>query len=207
MARVAMTGLVGQDGCSVSRIPRPRRAPSDHETGTAVGPPLPSFACLVQPMCGELTGSFCCRCSVEPERACCATLARQKGYPAIRSWFGSRRPGSRPTICADSVLGKKDPRYARLAITSGAKRPPSARAIRHARLLDEITQVHVESRGIYGAHRVRAELVLGRGILMGHNAGAMLMQRSESASPRSGSATPCLPRRPGLSTRPRLRVA
>ena len=58
------------------------------------------------------------------------------------------------------------------------KRPPSARAIRHAWLSDQITQIHVDSRGIYGAHRVRAELLHGQGIVVGHNAVAMLMQRA-----------------------------
>jgi transposase InsO family protein len=39
-------------------------------------------------------------------------------------------------------------------------------------------QIHVDSRGIYGAHRVRAELLHGQGIVVGHNAVAMLMQRA-----------------------------
>src|SRR6266508_4630823 len=54
-------------------------------------------------------------------------------------------------------------------------RSPSPRAIRHAWLTDVITQVHLESRGTYGALRVHAELVLGQGITVGHNAVAMLM--------------------------------
>ncbi|MGZ5329430.1 MAG: transposase [Actinomycetota bacterium] len=41
-----------------------------------------------------------------------------------------------------------------------------------------ITQVHVESRGTYGARRVHAELTMDRGITVGHNAVAMLMQRA-----------------------------
>jgi len=57
-------------------------------------------------------------------------------------------------------------------------RSPSVRAIRHAWLTDMITQVHVESNGTYGAPRVRAELVMGRGITVGHNAVAMLMRRA-----------------------------
>jgi transposase InsO family protein/transposase-like protein len=58
------------------------------------------------------------------------------------------------------------------------KRPPSPRAIRHAWLTDLITQVHANSRGVYGAHRVRAELLHGQGVLVGHNAVAMLMRRA-----------------------------
>jgi len=57
-------------------------------------------------------------------------------------------------------------------------RPPSARAIRHAWLTDLITEVHARSRGTYGAPRVRAELVIGRGMCVGHNAVAMLMRRA-----------------------------
>jgi len=55
-------------------------------------------------------------------------------------------------------------------------RPPSARAVRHAWLTDVIREVHTTSYGNYGAKRVYAELVLGRGIKVGHNAVAMLMQ-------------------------------
>ncbi len=57
-------------------------------------------------------------------------------------------------------------------------RPPLSRAIRHAWLTDVITQIHLESRGTYGAPRVRAELMIGRGIVVGHNAVAMLMARA-----------------------------
>ena len=57
-------------------------------------------------------------------------------------------------------------------------RPPSERAIRHAWLTDLITQVHLDSRGTYGALRVHAELTLGRGITVGHNAVDMLMRRA-----------------------------
>jgi len=58
------------------------------------------------------------------------------------------------------------------------RRAPSSRAIRHAWLTDMITQVHMESNGIYGARRVHAELTMGRGITVGHNAVAMLMRRA-----------------------------
>jgi putative transposase len=57
-------------------------------------------------------------------------------------------------------------------------RPPSARALRHAWLIERIRQVHAVSRGIYGAGRVHAELTLGHGIAVGHNAVEMLMRRA-----------------------------
>ena len=57
-------------------------------------------------------------------------------------------------------------------------RPPSARALRHAWLTDLIVEVHRRSPSPDGALRVRAELRLGRGILVGHNAVALLMRRA-----------------------------
>ena len=65
-------------------------------------------------------------------------------------------------------------------------RAPSARSVRHAWLTDVIREVHAASYGNYGARRVHAELVLGRGIRVGHNAVAMLMQRACIAG-RSGA--------------------
>ena len=55
-------------------------------------------------------------------------------------------------------------------------RPPSARSIRHAWISDIICRIHQQSRGIYGARRVHAELTLGHGITVGYNAVAMLMR-------------------------------
>lgn len=58
------------------------------------------------------------------------------------------------------------------------KRAPSARAVRHAWLTDVIRQVHVDSRGTYGARRVHAELTMGHGVAVGHNAVELLMRRA-----------------------------
>jgi putative transposase len=57
-------------------------------------------------------------------------------------------------------------------------RSPSARAIRHAWLTDLIVEVHQRAHRAYGARRVHAELRLGRGIVVGHGAVAMLMRRA-----------------------------
>jgi putative transposase len=57
-------------------------------------------------------------------------------------------------------------------------RAPSQRTIRHAWLTDLIRQVHMTSRGTYGSGRVRAELLLGRGITVGHGAVEMLMRQA-----------------------------
>ncbi len=45
-------------------------------------------------------------------------------------------------------------------------------------LTDLITQIHVESHGIYGGRRVHAELTLGRGVVVGHNQVQLLMRRA-----------------------------
>jgi putative transposase len=55
---------------------------------------------------------------------------------------------------------------------------PSQRTIRHAWLTDLIVKVHQDSRGTYGALRVHAELRLGHGIVVGHNAIALLMRHA-----------------------------
>ncbi|WP_345428978.1 IS3 family transposase, partial [Pseudonocardia xishanensis] len=57
-------------------------------------------------------------------------------------------------------------------------RPVSARAIRHAWLVDQIREVHHASNGTYGVRRVHAEFVLGRGVTVGHDAVEMLMARN-----------------------------
>jgi putative transposase len=49
-------------------------------------------------------------------------------------------------------------------------RSVSARELRHAWLTDAIRKVYADSFGVYGAHRVHAELTLGMGIAVGHNA-------------------------------------
>jgi transposase InsO family protein len=58
------------------------------------------------------------------------------------------------------------------------RRPPSARAIRHAWLTEVIGQVHAVSRQTYGSRRVHAELTLGRGITVGYHAVEILMRRA-----------------------------
>lgn len=55
-------------------------------------------------------------------------------------------------------------------------RPTSPRALRRILLTGEITDVHRDSGGVYGAHRVRAELRFGREITVGHNAVAAIMR-------------------------------
>jgi putative transposase len=69
-------------------------------------------------------------------------------------------------------------------------RAPSPRYIRHAWLTEVIRQVHARSRGTYGVRRVHADLTLGHGITIGHQAVELLMRRAEIQ---------------GISGRPRFR--
>jgi putative transposase len=57
-------------------------------------------------------------------------------------------------------------------------RPPSTRMIRRAWLSDQISAVHEASRRTYGAPRVRAELVLGQGVVVSRKTVALLMRRA-----------------------------
>ncbi len=73
-------------------------------------------------------------------------------------------------------------------------RPPSARSIRHAWLTDLIVEIHQAVRGTYGGRRVHAELRLGRGIMVGHNAIELLRRRAglagETGRPKWRHAKP-----------------
>jgi transposase InsO family protein len=57
-------------------------------------------------------------------------------------------------------------------------RPPGARAVRQAELIEQIRQVHAESFGTYGSPRVRAEL-LDRQVDVCVNTVARLMRRAD----------------------------
>src|SRR6266851_4250433 len=57
-------------------------------------------------------------------------------------------------------------------------RPPSVRSVRHAWLTDLIRRAHFDSRGTYGIRRVHAELTLGQGVAVGHQAVELLMRRA-----------------------------
>jgi putative transposase len=60
-------------------------------------------------------------------------------------------------------------------------RPESQRARRHRYLLTKIQQAHIESREIYGALRIHAELV-DQGERVGKNTVAHLMRREHIQS-------------------------
>jgi putative transposase len=78
-----------------------------------------------------------------------------------------------PVQAATRVLGVSESGY-----YFWRDRPPSVRAVRHAWLSEQIEAVHTVSKGVYGARRIHAELTLGLGIQVGHNAVEMLMRRA-----------------------------
>jgi putative transposase len=77
-------------------------------------------------------------------------------------------------------------------------REPSARALQDERLLQRIREIHLHSRGTYGAPRIHAELRDEDGIRVGRKRVARLMK---AASLRGAS------RRPGFQTTVRDRAA
>ena len=76
-------------------------------------------------------------------------------------------------------------------------RPPSVRSVRHAWLTDLIRRAHFDSRGTYGIRRVHAELTLGQGVAVGHQAVELLMRR---AGIQGISGRPKFRRVPGVVT-------
>jgi len=76
-------------------------------------------------------------------------------------------------------------------------RPPSVRSVRHAWLTDLIRRAHFDSRGTYGIRRVHAELTLGQGVAVGHQAVELLMRR---AGIQGISGRPKFRRVPGVIT-------
>jgi putative transposase len=65
---------------------------------------------------------------------------------------------------------------ARAGYYAWASRPPSARAVADAALVEQIRDIHARSRGTYGAPRVHAELRLGLGVRAGRKRVARLMR-------------------------------
>ena len=61
---------------------------------------------------------------------------------------------------------------------SWRKRPMSARAVRHGMLLEVIAEIHSASRRTYGARRVHAELVHGRGVAVARCTVELVMRRN-----------------------------
>ncbi|MEU4806949.1 transposase [Actinosynnema sp. NPDC023587] len=71
-----------------------------------------------------------------------------------------------------------DPGVSESGLHAWRGRAPSARSVRHAWLTGPGRQVHTASNGVCGSRRVRAELMLGRGITVSHGVVEMLMKRA-----------------------------
>jgi len=95
-------------------------------------------------------------------------------------------------------------------------RPPSPRSIHHTWPSDLIIQIHEKSRCTYGARRVLAELTLGEGIVVGHQAVETLRRRAgiqgvcgrpkSRSAPHSATASDLVERQFGRTDRDRLWV-
>jgi putative transposase len=78
------------------------------------------------------------------------------------------------------------------------RRPPSDRALADAWLSEKIEQIHRDSRGVYGAPRIHAELRLEHGIRVGRKRVARLMKAAGIAGIRPRKRWPTTIRVPGV---------
>ena len=58
------------------------------------------------------------------------------------------------------------------------RRPPSARSVRHGMLAEVVAEIHRASRRTYGARRIHAELVHGRGLQVARCTVDLVMRRN-----------------------------
>ena len=96
-----------------------------------------------------------------------------------------------PVEVACRVLGVSESGY-----YAWRSRAPSVRAIRHTWLTDLIRTVHADTRGVYGYPRVHAELTLGHGIAVGHEAVYRLMRRAGIEGVSGRPRYRCIPNLP-----------
>ena len=94
-------------------------------------------------------------------------LAPKRLYPVIESLTGQ----GNNVRHACRVLGVTESGY-----YAWRSRPTSPRALRRIFLAGQITEVHRDSAGVYGANRVTAELRYGREIIVGHNTVGEIMR-------------------------------
>src|SRR5215204_6270525 len=124
----------------------------------------------------------------------CGTRTRSCGWSA-RSWQKQRSSSRRratggrrgvlvhrrgetnyPVAVVCRVLGVN-----RTSFHDWQRRPPSERALTDAWLTERVKQIHVASRGVYGAPRIHAELRLEHGIRVGRKRVARLMKAAAIA--------------------------
>ena len=115
-------------------------------------------------------------------------VVRRGRYEAIQTMRGE----GLPTQVACRVLEVSESGF-----YEWRTRPPSVRSICHAWLADLIHQIHQQSRGTYGPPRVHAELRLGYGIRVGHNAEGGAHETSRPAGPERKPRTQTAANQPG----------
>ena len=79
------------------------------------------------------------------------------------------------------------------------RRAPSDRALTDAWLTEKITQIHEESRGVYGAPRIHAELRMEHGIRVGRKRVARLMRAAGISGVRPRKRWKTTIRIPGIT--------
>ena len=79
------------------------------------------------------------------------------------------------------------------------RRAPSDRALTDAWLIDKIRQIHEQTRGVYGASRIHAELRLEHGIHVGRKRVARLMKAAAIAGVRPRKRFKTTIRIPGIT--------
>jgi putative transposase len=87
----------------------------------------------------------------------------------------------------------------RTAFHNWEGRAPSDRALTDAWLTEKITQIHTESRGVYGAPRIHAELRMEHGIRVGRKRVARLMKAAGIAGVRPRKRWRTTIRMPGIT--------
>jgi len=113
--------------------------------------------------------------------------------------FVRRKKAAFPIATMCRVLGVSTSGY-----YAWCKRGPSPREQANLKLMKTIREIYNESRGTYGAPRVHAELVLGKGIRCGKNRVARLMRKMGLEGAHRRRRQGITRRRPGATSRPDL---
>src|SRR6476659_2764079 len=108
-------------------------------------------------------------------------LLREGGRRAVgeRYSFIAAEKTTFPVAVMCRVLG-----VSRTGFHNWARRAPSDRALQDAWLTEKIKQIHDQSRSVYGAPRIHAELRLEDGIRVGEKRVARLMKAAGIAGVR-----------------------
>ena len=90
-------------------------------------------------------------------------------------------------------------KVSRTGFHNWVRRAPSDRALQDAWLIERIKQIHEQSRGVYGAPRIHAELRLEHGVRVGRKRVARLMKAADIAGVRARKRCKTTIRIPGIT--------